>query len=162
MSRHAPRVDDLLVSSNFIRAVRESGYLSISTALAELVDNSLQASASEVAISISRDGADALPEIVVEDNGSGMSKAELELCLRFGGSSRFDARESFGRFGMGLPAASLSQARRVEVTAWRDGGWGRPDGDVAVRGPKSARNHAVPDEPACRRPADGRAICARA
>ena len=55
MSRHAPRVDDLLVSSNFIRAVRESGYLSISTALAELVDNSMQASATEVAISISRD-----------------------------------------------------------------------------------------------------------
>ena len=137
MSRHAPRVDDLLVSSNFIRAVRESGYLSISTAIAELVDNSLQASASEVAISISRDGADALPEIVVEDNGCGMSKVELELCLRFGGSSRFDARQSFGRFGMGLPAASLSQARRVEVTAWRDGGYERTvalDVDAIVAG----------------------------
>ena len=137
MSRHAPRVDDLLVSSNFIRAVRESGYLSISTALAELVDNSLQASASEVAISITRDGADALPEIVVEDNGCGMSKAELELCLRFGGSSRFDARQSFGRFGMGLPAASLSQARRVEVTAWRGGGYERTvalDVDAIVAG----------------------------
>lgn len=125
MNRGAPRVDDLLVSSNFIRAVRESGYLSITTALAELVDNSLQASASEVAIMISRAGASALPEIVVEDNGSGMSKAELELCLRFGGSSRFDGRQSFGRFGMGLPAASLSQARRVEVTAWRNGGFER-------------------------------------
>lgn len=137
MSPHAPRVDDLLVSSNFIRAVRESGYLNISTALAELVDNSLQASASEVAISISRDGADALPGIVVEDNGSGMSKTELELCLRFGGSSRFDARQSFGRFGMGLPAASLSQARRVEVTAWRDGGYERTvalDVDAIVSG----------------------------
>lgn len=125
MSRHAPRVDDLLVSSNFIRAVRESGYLGISTALAELVDNSLQASATEVAVSISRDGTDALPEIVVEDNGCGMSKTELELCLRFGGSSRFDSRQSFGRFGMGLPAASLSQARRIEVTAWRDSGYER-------------------------------------
>lgn len=115
--------DDLLVSSNFIRAVRESGYLGTSTALAELVDNSLQASATEVSITISRATSEALPEIVVEDNGVGMSKAELELCLRFGGSSRFDARESFGRFGMGLPAASLSQARRVEVTAWRSDGY---------------------------------------
>lgn len=121
MSPQSRRVDDLLVSSNFIRAVRESGYLSISTALAELVDNSLQASATVVAITIRRESAAALPEITVEDNGIGMSKAELELCLRFGGSSRFDARQSFGRFGMGLPAASLSQARRVEVTAWRDG-----------------------------------------
>jgi hypothetical protein len=123
MSRNSHQVDDLVVSSNFIRAVRESGYLSISTALAELVDNSLQAAATEVAITVSRDTPDALPEIVVEDNGIGMSKAELELCLRFGGSSRFDARQSFGRFGMGLPAASLSQARRVEVTAWRSGGY---------------------------------------
>ena len=119
MSRHVERSDDLLVSSNFIRAVRESGYLSITTALAELVDNSLQAASTEVAITISRDGTDAMPEIAVEDNGVGMTKAELETCLRFGGTSRFDGRQSFGRFGMGLPAASLSQARRVEVTTWQ-------------------------------------------
>ena len=74
MSRQPSRVDDLLVSSNFIRAVRESGYLSISTALAELVDNSLQAAATQVAITITRPTIDALPEIVVEDNGVGMSK----------------------------------------------------------------------------------------
>ena len=103
--------------------MRESGYLSISTALAELVDNSLQAEASEIAITISRLTSDALPEITVQDNGIGMTKPELEQCLRFGGSSRFDARQSFGRFGMGLPAASLSQARRVEVTAWRNAGF---------------------------------------
>lgn len=122
MSRHAQRPDDLVVSCNFIRAVREAGYLNISTALAELVDNSLQASATEVAITIHRATSDAHPEITVEDNGIGMTKGELEQCLRFGGSSRFDARQSFGRFGMGLPAASLSQARRVDVTAWRNNG----------------------------------------
>jgi len=122
VGHHAGPVSDLLVSSNFIRAVRESGYLSISTALAELIDNSLQAAASEVAITITRDDADSLPEIIVDDNGVGMSRAELAACLRFGGSSRFDVRESFGRFGMGLPAASLSQARRVEVTSWQNYG----------------------------------------
>lgn len=121
MSHSPQHADDLVVSSNFIRAVREAGYLNISTAIAELVDNALQASATDVAIEINRVSADALPEITVHDNGVGMSRVELEHCLRFGGSSRFDARESFGRFGMGLPAASLSQARRVEVTAWREG-----------------------------------------
>lgn len=121
MSHSPHHADGLVVPSNFIRAVREAGYLSISTAIAELVDNALQASATEVAIEISRVATDALPEISVCDNGIGMSKTELEQCLRFGGSSHFDARESFGRFGMGLPAASLSQARRVEVTAWRGG-----------------------------------------
>ena len=110
---------DLLVSSNFIRAVRESGYVSLSTALAELVDNSLQAQATEVAIRITRPTTGGYPEIAVEDNGIGMDAQELASCLRFGGSSRFDERESFGRFGMGLPAASLSQSRRVTVTTWR-------------------------------------------
>lgn len=129
MSRQPHPVDDLVVSSNFIRAVRESGYLSLSTALAELVDNSLQASATAIAIIITRSAPDAHPDIVVEDNGVGMSTSELEACLRFGGSSRFGARRSFGRFGMGLPAASLSQTRRVEVTSWRSGG---PEHAVAL------------------------------
>ena len=119
MSRQGQRAGDLVVASNFIRAVRESGYLNISTALAELLDNSLQASASTITITIERPTSDALPEITVEDDGIGMTRLELEACLRFGGSSRFDTRHSFGRFGMGLPAASLSQARRVEVTSWQ-------------------------------------------
>ncbi len=96
MSRLAQGADDLVVSCNFIRAVREAGYLSISTALAELVDNSLQATATEVAITIRRVTPDGLPEITVEDNGIGMTKGELEQCLRFGGSSRFDARQWSG------------------------------------------------------------------
>lgn len=112
---------DLLVASNFIRAVRESGYLSLSTALAELIDNSIQAGATEVEIAVSRDETRGAPRIAVEDNGEGMTADELGECLRFGGSSRFDNRDSFGRFGMGLPAASLSQTRWVEVTTWRHG-----------------------------------------
>lgn len=122
MGRQSQTTDDLVVASNFIRAVRESGYLSLSTALAELVDNSLQADATEVAISLRRSPGASYPEITVRDNGMGMSRRELEKCLRFGGSSRFGERESFGRFGMGLPAASLSQARRVEVVTWQPGG----------------------------------------
>lgn len=110
-------MDGLLVASQFIRAVRASGYVSLSTAIAELIDNSIQASSKTIAVSIVRTEG-TLPEICVEDDGHGMTKAELETCLRFGGTSRFDDRTSFGRFGMGLPAASLSQARHVTVTAW--------------------------------------------
>src|SRR4051794_11421250 len=116
--RQSGHSNELVVASNFIRAVRESGYVSLSNALAELIDNSLQAAASKVMISINRAEAGALPEIRVWDDGHGMTRDELEACLRFGGTSRFGDRDSFGRFGMGLPAASLSQSRRVEVTAW--------------------------------------------
>jgi hypothetical protein len=119
MAQQNHRKDDLLVSCNFVRAVREAGYVSLSTALAELVDNSLQAAATVISITLTRPVTGGFPEIRVEDNGVGMSRPELEACLRFGGSSRFDERKSFGRFGMGLPAASLSQARRVEVTSWQ-------------------------------------------
>ena len=119
MSHQRSETDSLLVPANFIRAIRESGYISLSTALAELIDNSLQAAATSIAITIYRNDPSDLPTISVEDNGVGMSKKELVACLQFGGSSRFDSRSSFGRFGMGLPAASLSQARHVEVTAWQ-------------------------------------------
>ncbi|WP_431972717.1 ATP-binding protein [Nocardia sp. bgisy134] len=121
MSHRLRAADNLVVPSNFIRAARESGYVSLSTALAELVDNSLQAGASDVAISINRPIKGVWPQIQVEDNGEGMDRAKLASCLRFGGSSRFDERTSFGRFGMGLPAASVSQARKVEVVAWQAG-----------------------------------------
>lgn len=115
----APALDRLIDAPNFIRAIRESGYVSLATALAELIDNSLEAEASVIEITLDRDSAKALPTITIEDNGIGMTAEELATCLLFGGSSRFDSRHSFGRFGMGLPAASLSQARRVDVTAWR-------------------------------------------
>lgn len=129
MSRQARHVDDLVVSANFIQAVREAGYLSLSTALAELIDNAIQAQATDVAITVHRPAGANQPEIQVSDNGAGMSRRDLESCLRFGGSSRFGERRSFGRFGMGLPAASLSQARRVEVVTWQPG---RPALEVAI------------------------------
>ena len=125
MAAQSQRDSGLLVPANFVLAVRESGYVSLSTALAELVDNSLEAGANEVAIKIDRRSREATPTIEVEDNGAGMDASELAACLRFGGSSRFNERRSFGRFGMGLPAASLSQSRRVEVTAWTMGGRAR-------------------------------------
>jgi hypothetical protein len=110
-----------VVASNFVRAVRDSGYLSVSTALSELVDNSLQAEARDIAITIERLKDQSTPLIEVRDDGLGMSRAQLEACLQFGGTARFNDRRSFGRFGMGLPAASLSQSRDVEVVSWQDG-----------------------------------------
>jgi hypothetical protein len=110
-----------VVASNFVRAVRDSGYVNLSTAIAELVDNSLQAEAQMIAISIERLAPETSPEIQVRDDGLGMDRPQLESCLQFGGTARFNDRRSFGRFGMGLPAASLSQSRRIEVTSWQRG-----------------------------------------
>ena len=137
MIRSLRASDGLIVPANFIMAIRESGYATLSTALAELIDNSLQAEATVVDITIERDGLADLPRISVEDNGNGMTEDELAACLQFGGSSRFDSRHSFGRFGMGLPSASLSQARQVEVTSWQTQTLARTvslDVDLVARG----------------------------
>jgi hypothetical protein len=48
-----------------------------------------------------------------------MDPFTLRHALRFGGSTRFNDRTGLGRYGMGLPNSSLSQARRVTVYTWR-------------------------------------------
>jgi Histidine kinase-, DNA gyrase B-, and HSP90-like ATPase len=109
---------DLVDRTNFLEAMRDAGYRSPASALAELVDNSLEAGATTVEI-LTSVGSGASSSIEVRDDGIGMSRSSLQRSLLFGGSSRFGSRASLGRFGMGLPTASLSLARHVEVESWR-------------------------------------------
>lgn len=112
----------------FIQSVRESGYRSTACAIAELIDNSIQAEARHIRIKLiavereqSGPGRPAIPrvvEIVVADDGVGMSPERLRASLQFGESSRFGDRSGLGRFGMGLPAASVSYSDRTEVYSW--------------------------------------------
>lgn len=110
----------LVAIQNFIQATRDSGYKSTSSALAELVDNALEANASCVEIRIETPDDDHLRSIAVSDNGTGMPPPTLQLALQFGGSTRFNSRRGLGRYGMGLPNSSLSQARRVDVYSWQN------------------------------------------
>jgi hypothetical protein len=110
----------LIVPERFILAVRSSGYRGTSSAVAELVDNGVQAGASVIGVSVSKDPGREYPITVrVVDNGCGMSAPELREALRFGGTTRFNDRSGLGRFGMGLPNASLSQSRRLDVVTWK-------------------------------------------
>jgi hypothetical protein len=102
---------------HFIQAIRDAGYRGTGSALAELVDNSFEADARSVEIEVRGITADT-SVIVVRDDGCGMTPAELGKALQFGGSNRFGQRQGTGRFGMGLPNSSVSQARRVEVYTW--------------------------------------------
>ena len=107
---------------NFLLATRDTGYKSTAVAMAELIDNSLQAHARNVAVQVSASGDRQMPiEIVVLDDGEGMDVDILQDALTFGGSSRFNDRSSLGRYGMGLPNGALSRSRRVEVYTWRGG-----------------------------------------
>jgi hypothetical protein len=100
----------------FIEAIRDAGYRGPGAALAELIDNAWEASANEVHVSFLGER-DKLA-VVVEDDGHGMRPSVLNLALQFGGTTRFGSRQGLGRYGMGLPAASLSQAQRLDVYTW--------------------------------------------
>lgn len=119
-ARDATEPTGLVHPRNFLNAMRDAGYRGPAQAVAEFIDNALEAGADRVRVTVTKDSEQkAGVQIAVIDNGSGMSPRQLSEALTFGGSSRFDSRTSYGRFGMGLPSASLSLARRVEVKTWR-------------------------------------------
>jgi len=110
----------LVSAANFVLATRDSGYKSTALALAEFVDNAIQATASAVSIDVISERSGCPPtELLVTDNGTGMDARTLATALTFGGSSHFGDRLSLGRYGMGLPNAALSRGRRLEVYTWQ-------------------------------------------
>jgi hypothetical protein len=121
-SQWSMKKQSLVNFNNFIVATRDSGYKSTASALAELVDNSIEAKATMVQIYIRKTQEIGLEEyeIILVDNGHGMLENELNVALQFGGSTRFNARGQLGRYGMGLPNSSLSQCKRVEVITWKN------------------------------------------
>ena len=113
-----------------VKAMRDSGYKSTDHAIAELIDNSIDANASLVELIVvetpprpeQRYGRARVSEIAVADNGYGMDKTTLRRALRFGDGTRLDRSQAqIGRFGMGLPNASVSQCRRVDIWSWENG-----------------------------------------
>ena len=113
--------NSIVALDKFILSTRDSGYKSTSSAVAELIDNALQAGAKNIRISIealdAMSGSDT--RIQIADDGIGMDRYTLIQAMRFGGSGRYNDRAGLGRFGMGLPNASLGQARRVSVYTWQ-------------------------------------------
>src|SRR5438132_10217543 len=99
----------LVDNQTFVLATRETGYRNIASAVSELVDNSIQAGARTIDIILRRNADGNRPAAVaVLDDGSGMTARTLTRALQFGGTDRFNDRQGTGRFGMGLPNASVS------------------------------------------------------
>ncbi|MDY6992243.1 MAG: ATP-binding protein [Pseudomonadota bacterium] len=106
-----------------IQSMRDSGYKNEAYAIAELMDNSIQANATIVElITFSSQSAktsrQTIDSIAIFDNGIGMEPELLQRSLSFGqGDNRYD-KDGMGKFGFGLPSASISQCKRVEVWSW--------------------------------------------
>ncbi|PDP89173.1 ATP-binding protein [Glycomyces fuscus] len=86
---------------------------SLRTALADLVDNSIDAKASHVLIRFIRK-AGRLCGLYVVDNGQGMSPTAIDVAMTLGGRREY-TQTDLGSFGIGLKAASFSNAKLMTV-----------------------------------------------
>ena len=103
-----------------MHGLRSIGY-SFSTAVADIIDNSISAEATEINIYSEAMGKN--PYFCIIDNGRGMSSKELDNAM-LPGSDRENVEDSeleLGRFGLGLKSASLSQCREFTVASKKHG-----------------------------------------
>lgn len=92
-------------------SLRDIGY-DLPSAVADLVDNSIDAGATTVSIAICRKGESSF--IRISDDGRGMTERALDEAMRYGSRRTYGSRE-LGKFGLGLKTASLSQCRCLTV-----------------------------------------------
>src|SRR4051794_34034787 len=111
-------------AARLMTSLRDIGY-DTATAVADLVDNSIDAGATVVEISVCRKGEQSF--ISVADNGRGMTERVLDEAMRYGSRRSYGGRD-LGKFGLGLKTASLSQCRRLTVATKTS-----PKGRVRVR-----------------------------
>ena len=85
----------------------------LASALADLIDNSIDAGATRVSIRFVTLNA-VVRSVRIRDDGCGMTLAQLERAMTLGGGSEHSGSDQ-GHFRVGLKAASLSQARILTV-----------------------------------------------
>ena len=109
-----------------VRALRDARYRHPANAIAELIDNSVDANATRVDVLIEERQERVktrtrwrVHKLAVADNGHGMEADTLVQALRVGGRTASRRVRAIGKYGMGLPTASASQCRRVDVWTWR-------------------------------------------
>lgn len=98
---------------SLIESMRSLGY-SFPTAIADLIDNSISANATNIEI-ITEPSRN--PQLILIDDGCGMDDEKLQEAMRYGSKNPLELRkeDDLGRFGIGLKSASLSQCRKLIV-----------------------------------------------
>lgn len=101
LRENRPTADILMTS------MRAMGY-SFESAISDIVDNSVSASARNIWLRFPVDPSDCY--IAICDDGYGMNKEELFDAMKYGSEQKrgHRAADDLGRFGLGLKAASLS------------------------------------------------------
>ena len=100
-------------AKRLIKSLRDMGYDFVQ-AVADLIDNSIEAGAHTVWINAEFEGDDSW--VSVSDDGHGMTPDRLREAMRYGTERDYEL-EDLGKFGLGLKVASLSQCERLTVAS---------------------------------------------
>lgn len=110
----------LFDSRQALESQRRNGYRDTAAAAREIVDNAIEAGAKNVyaifdKVQSKRGKRAIVSSVAFIDDGSGMRPAMARYALILGGGTHFEDPDFIGKFGFGLPNASLNQTLRVEV-----------------------------------------------
>lgn len=111
----------LFNAASALESQRRSGYRNTASAAREIVDNAVEAGAKRIDVCFRKpkklkahQKAD-IDAIAFIDNGSGMIPKMAQYALSWGAGTHFEEPNFIGKFGFGLPNASINQTRIVEV-----------------------------------------------
>ncbi|MGA9381853.1 MAG: ATP-binding protein [Phormidium sp.] len=101
-----------------LQSLRDSGY-SLSAALGEVIDNSLEANANNITLlfeeSKTKSGKRHIHQITIIDDGDGMELDVLQRYLQLGYSTRYMRTDTIGKYGVGAKLAALNYGQRIDV-----------------------------------------------
>lgn len=100
-------------------SLRHLGY-SNHSAIADLIDNAIDADAQNIALEVTRHQGDFAISIL--DDGVGMDEAILHEATKLGSDTERNVASDLGLYGMGLVTASISIGRRLQVATKAIGG----------------------------------------
>ena len=112
-----------LMGVDNILSKQDNGYKSTVSAISEVIDNSIQANATIVDVVIVRNttrSKNEIDELLIIDNGDGMNEEVFNKALMMSSGTRGRAKSGLGKYGQGLPNASISQTKRVEVYTYQN------------------------------------------
>jgi hypothetical protein len=113
------RIESIPDAKRVTDGLRHSGYTP-ETAIADLIDNSIAASANKVSIKLSKQ-VDQSFLVWIGDNGCGMNEETLIKAMKYG-SDKTLARSGLSVYGLGMKMASTTFSKRFSVVTREKGG----------------------------------------
>ncbi|MGO4876557.1 ATP-binding protein [Pedobacter psychrotolerans] len=117
MENQKQTVVPFITTGQAIQSLRFSGF-SLEAAIAEVVDNSIEAKANNIYVKLTQkeNGKKKyIDTISIVDDGEGMSKEILHHYPQLGFSSRYMREDTIGKYGVGAKLAALNFGKKFDV-----------------------------------------------